>query len=406
MRNSLLIFGALLLAGCSADDETEPAPVVQVKVARATLEDVRLGVDAPATVFPRAQADIASKITAPIRELAVRKGDRVSAGQVLAELENRDLAAQREETITAVTDAEAALAKISAGTLPTDIERARGQVVTTEAALRQAQQICDRRRELFEQGAIPNRELLASQTTLAQAKAQHEVARKSLELLEKHSKENDIQIARSQLDQARARVSYIEAQLEFTRIKSPYNGTVTEQFLYPGDMAQPASAIFRVMDLAVAVARAQVPEAEASGVRTGLECTFVPQDAPDTAITGHVSVVNQAVDPARRTVETWCEIGNTKRALRAGVFGAVRITTGMAPDSVVVPIEAVEFEEGTRQGMVLLASDEHRAVQRKVEAGITFGNKVQKAGERVVVEGGYGLADGIELRWTEGEQQR
>jgi HlyD family secretion protein len=173
---SLMVF----LAGCAHKEEDPPnKPVVAVKLARAERADLRISVRAPATVFAREQANVGARITAPIRELRARKGDSVSAGQVLAVLDNRDLIAQREEALASVTDAQANLQKMSAGTLPTDIERARGQLISAEAALNQAQKYYQRRSELFKQGAIPGRELLASETELAQAKSAYEVAKRS-----------------------------------------------------------------------------------------------------------------------------------------------------------------------------------------------------------------------------------
>src|SRR5439155_4402007 len=114
------------------------------KVAQTEVADVEVTVHAPATVFPREQANVASRVTSPIRELRARKGDSVSAGQVLAVLENRDLQAQQQEALAALDDATAQLQKISTETLPTDIERARGQLATAEAALNQARKIYDR----------------------------------------------------------------------------------------------------------------------------------------------------------------------------------------------------------------------------------------------------------------------
>src|SRR5262249_5801259 len=148
----------------------EAKPVVAVKFVKAEESDEQLSVRAPATIFPREQANIASRITAPILELGARKGDRVTAGQVLAKLDNRDSIAQRKEAAAQVTDAEASLEKMRSGTVPADIDRARGQVTSTQAALNQAQQFYERRKQLFDQGAIPNRDLLVSQTDLATAK--------------------------------------------------------------------------------------------------------------------------------------------------------------------------------------------------------------------------------------------
>ncbi|MCL5743824.1 MAG: biotin/lipoyl-binding protein, partial [Acidobacteria bacterium] len=250
---SLIVF----LSGCAHQEEASPKAVVAVKTARAEQADVRISVRAPAAVFAREQANVTARLTAPIRQLRARKGDRVSAGQVLAVLENRDIAAQREEASASVSDAQATLKKLSAGTLPTDIERARGQLISAQAALNQAEKVYERRSELFKQGAIPGRELLVSETDLAQAKAAYEVAKRSLDLLENQSRENDLRIAESRVWQAKARLALTEAQNQFTEIRSPFSGMITEQFMFPGDMAKPENPIFTVMDLSVAVARAQ-----------------------------------------------------------------------------------------------------------------------------------------------------
>ena len=406
----LFLLSVMILAGCSSREEEHAKPVVDVKVAKAELEDVRITVRAPATVFAREVANISARLTAPIKALPARKGDTVAPGQLLAQLDNRDLVAQRAEAAAAVADAEANLQRVSAGALPTDIERARGQLARAQAALDQAQKFYDRRKHLFEQGAIPERDLLVSQTELAQAKADFQVAKKSLDLLENQSRDKEILMAKAKVDQARARLGAIQAQLEFTEIRSPFAGTITEQFLFPGDMAKPDAPIFTVMDLSVAVARAQVPEAEAAAVRTGAACSFTPVDGGGASFAGRVSVVNQAVDPARRTIETWCEIPNSKRVLRGGAFGQVEIVTGVAPKSVVVPLPAVQFVEGSRKGSVMVAGSNNTAVKKGVETGEVFGNKVQirsglGPGEAVIVEGGYGLPEGTQIRIREDQSR-
>jgi len=405
-RYIILAIPLLFLAGCGSREEKPADPVVDVKVARAETADVKLTVRAPASVFAREQANISARITAPIRKLLVRKGDNVAAGQALAQLDNRDLAAQRDEAAAAVADAEANLQKVESGTLPTDIERARGQAVGTEAALNQAQKFYERRKQLFEQGAIPQRDLQLSQTELAQAKANFEVARRSLDLLQNQSRDKEIQMARSKAAQARARLTLVRALLDFSEIRSPFSGTITEQFMFSGDMAKPDAPIFTVMDLSVAVARAQVPENEAAAVRAGAVCSFTPVDSGGASYAGRITVVNQAVDPARRTVEAWCEIPNGKHGLRGGMFGEVVVVSGVAPASVVIPVAAAQFIEGTNRAVVMVADDKGTAVRREVEVGERFDGKVQvkaglKAGEPVIVQGAYGLAEGTRIRLTE-----
>jgi multidrug efflux pump subunit AcrA (membrane-fusion protein) len=399
-----MILAAVALCGCHSREEESSAPLVDVKVTTAQEDDVPIIVRAPATVFAREQANIAPKLTAPVRELAARKGDSVAASQVLARLENRDLLAQKAEASAALADAEASLAKVSSGTLPTEIERARGQVATTEAALNQARKFYDRRRQLYDQGAIPARDLLVSETDLAQARTNHEVAVRALQLLEGQSMERDIQIARSRIEQARGRLSFIEAQLSYAEVRSPFAGTVTEQFLFPGDMAKPDTPIFTVADLSVAVARAQVPEANAKAVRKGEPCTLSPSDQPGIAHQGVITVVNNAVDPARRTVEVWCEIPNSKAHLRVGTFGHVEIVTGSLKKAIVIPIAAVQFEEGSSKGVVMVVDKDRKAVRHEVDTAPAGRGRVAvveglRAGDTVIVEGGYGLPEGTPVRW-------
>jgi HlyD family secretion protein len=395
------------LAGCGHREDQAPKPVVAVRIARAEVSPLEISVRAPATVFPREQANVSARITAPIRELKVRKGDSVTAGQLLAVLENRDILAQQQEARAALVDAQATLQKVRAGTLPADIERARGQVQTSEAALNQAQKVYDRRSELFKQGAIPGRDLLTSQTELAQARVNYEVARKSLQLLQQQSGENDVRIAESRVEQAKARLAGAAAQMQFTELRSPFSGVITEQFAYPGDMAKPDAPVFTVMDLSVAVARAQVPETQAMSIRAGQACSFAASDAAIGESAGRVTVVNKAVDPARRTVEVWCEMPNPGFRLRAATFGAVRVVTGKVPDAVVVPVAAVQFEEGTQKGFVYVVDAKQAARRIGVETGVPDSGRVRvltgiRAGDRVIVEGAYGLPDGAAVQIMEG----
>ncbi|MGJ5815575.1 efflux RND transporter periplasmic adaptor subunit [Paludibaculum fermentans] len=394
----LLVVLAVGAAACSKHEEEEAVkPLVQVSVVQVERANLAVSVQAPASVFAREQANLAARLTAPIRELRVHKGDMVAAGQVLARLDDRDLKAQRDEAAAAVADAQATLEKTTGSTLPTDIERARGQVATAQAALNQAQKFYDRRRQLYEQGAIPQRDLVMAETDLAQAKTAYEVAQKSRALLEGQSKERDITIARSRLEQAKAHLTLVETQLQFAEIRSPFGGFVVEQFVFPGDMAKPDTPMFTVADLSTAVARAQVPAGSAGGLKVGQRCVFTASDRPEQKMDGRITVVNQAVDAARRTVETWCEISNGKHALKAGEFGGLSVVTGQLEQIPWVPLKAVQFEEGTRKGMVLVV-EQKKAKWREVETGPTIEGKVPilsglKGGEIVIVDGGYGLVD-------------
>jgi membrane fusion protein (multidrug efflux system) len=134
----------------------------------------------------------------------------------------------------------------------------------------------------------------------------------------------------------------------------------------------------------------------------------VAVDAPLAIVlmVGTITVVNRAVDPSRRTIEVWCEIPNTSHQIRAGVFGTVAVATGMLKQAIVVPIAAIQFEEGTNKGAVMVVDKDKKAVKRPVETAPAVGGKVSvlrglERGETVIVQGGYGLPDGTAVQWPE-----
>ena len=401
----ILATTCLALIGCGGHKEEEPAKpkaIVAVKTARAELSSVQLTLQAPATIFPREQANITPRMTAVIRELKVRKGDNVAAGALLAVLENRDLISQREEAQAMLADAQATLEKTSKGTIPADVERARGAVATSTATMNQTKKIYDRRKALFDQGAIPERELLVSETDFSMARTNFEVAKKSLDLLEQQSRGQDIKIAEARVEQAKSRLATMSAQLQYAEIHAPFTGVVTEQTQYAGDLGQPSSPIFTIADLSVVTARAQVPEGEAARTTIGQACSFRTGEGEGVEVGGRISVVNRAVDPQRRTVEVWCEIARPPQSLRAGSFGSVTIKTGGAHDALMVPIAALMLDEGTNKGHVMVMDEKSIAHKRDVQVGETQGDRRiitsgLKAGEVVITEGGYELPDNTEV---------
>ncbi|MBI3693306.1 MAG: efflux RND transporter periplasmic adaptor subunit, partial [Acidobacteria bacterium] len=388
--------------GCSrGDSEKKVAPLVEVRLETVKTADLTEQIRVPGTLFPLSQAAVAAKISAPIRELRVIKGSPVQKGQVVAVLENGDLEAARNEARSALQEAASSLARLSAGSLPVDIERAQAQLNIAQSALETAQKIYERRKTLVEQGAIPARELLVSQNELAAARNNHLLAETNLKLLQSQTRERDLEIARSKVEQARARLAQAEALLNFTHIRSPLNGVVTDQWMYPGDMAKPDAPIITVMDVSKMIVRAQAPEARAPSLSRGQAAEWLPQDLPDRHFRGRLSVISAAVDRAARTVEVWVEIDNPGHALRAGGYGTLSIAAGRVPGAVVISRAAAVMEEGSAEATVAVVDEKNIAHQRKIKVGFEQDGLLQvleglKPGEKVITEGNYGLPDNSE----------
>src|SRR5436305_9657885 len=123
-----------LLASCSdKTKDTEPAVAVQiVQVEKTTLQQK---VSAEAVLFPIAQSAIVPKISAPVQKFLVNRGSHVRKGELLAVLENRDLAAAAQENKGAYTQAEATYAITTAADLPEQMQKAELDAVAAKQTL-------------------------------------------------------------------------------------------------------------------------------------------------------------------------------------------------------------------------------------------------------------------------------
>ncbi|MBS1814700.1 MAG: efflux RND transporter periplasmic adaptor subunit [Acidobacteria bacterium] len=407
----IAVSSLLLLAGCHSN-EPEKKPVVDVKVQRAVATNVPMFISGPATVFGKSEARIAARITAPVKQLFVHKGDTVKKGQLLATLDNADLRAQSADANANLASAQANLQRTQSGTVPTELGQARADFETKAAAYKLAQRVREKRDELLAQGAISGKEAQVSRADEVRAKAEYDAARTKLETTERQTGKADVMMAQSNVAQARARQQLAIANLNFTELRSPSAGTVTEQTMFPGDMAKPDVPIFTVIDLSTAVARAQIDADQASAIATGQSCVFEQKEDPIAGKmqrTGKITVVNQSVDPARHTIEVWCEIPNSDHALKAGIFGSVKIAVGQASGAVVVPSSAVEFEEGTHNAKLYVVDNKNIAHLRKVQAIALDDDRVRvlsglRAGEMVITTGEYGMPDETQVKPTEVRQ--
>jgi len=139
-------------------------------------------ISAEAVVFPVQQAVITPKITAPIRQFFVVRGSRVRQGQFCSPFwENKDLAAAAEQSKGEFAQAEAGYAT----TVGAGPSRAGSEAELDTAASKEAfdaqQKLYESRKQLFQQGALPRRDLDSAQVALAQARSQYQQAQKQLD---------------------------------------------------------------------------------------------------------------------------------------------------------------------------------------------------------------------------------
>ena len=190
----LLLAAAAMLTGCSSAEKEKEA-VVTVETAPAAKQAISQFVSAEAVIFPVKQATVSPKITSTIADFKVQRGDHVKKGQLLAVLENRDLEAQAEASKGDFDQADANyLIAVNLG-LPQQIQKAELDAAAAKSAFDAAQKVYDSRKDLFQQGAIPRRDLDSADVALAQARSQNEQAQKQLADLQRMGKQQMMKAA-------------------------------------------------------------------------------------------------------------------------------------------------------------------------------------------------------------------
>jgi HlyD family secretion protein len=395
-----LLGAGLTATGCSNRSVPAPEPIVSVQVATLHPQPIERQVTGEAVLYANNQATIIPKISAPIRKFYVQRGSRVRAGELLAELENKDLAAAVAENQGALKEAQASYATSTQVNLPAQIQAAQLDVQNTEQAMKANELVYQSRRKLYQAGAIARNLLDQSQVAFIQSRNQYEIALARLKSLQAVGKTQQLKSAQGQLAAARGRYLAARAQLEYSEVRSPMDGVVTDRPLYEGEMATAGSPLITVMDISRVVARLHLPPEQAHWLRVGDRASV---SEGQEAVAGKVILVSPALDPESTTVQVWVEVPNPQGKLLVGSTAQVSMVAQKVADALVVPAAAVLTADDGSTSVMVVASDDI-ARQTSVETGIRQGDEVQitrglKPGEKVVTAGAYGLPDGTRVKY-------
>lgn len=397
---AVAIASLLLSAGCSSE-KGDKEPVVTVHVAPVEKTTIQHTVQAQAILFPRQQAAIVPKISAPVQKFLVKRGSPVHAGQLLAVLENRDLAAAAQDTRGAYDQAQASYETTTAASLPEEIRKAEADAQQSQQALDAQEKVFQSRQQLFDQGALPRKELDQSRVDVTAARNQNAIARQHLDKLMAIGKQQELKAAAGQLESAKGKYLGAQAQLGYSEIRSPIAGVITDRPLYPGEMASAGTPLITVMDTSSVIAKAHIPQNDAAALKIGDNGTMTVPGL-EQPIEGKVTVVSPALDPNSTTVEVWFEAKNPKHQLKPGTSVQLSLTAQTVKDALVVPVSSIlTAPDGATT--VMVAGSDGRAHQKPVKLGIRNGDDVQvtegvSENDKVIATGAYGLPDKTKIK--------
>jgi HlyD family secretion protein len=393
-----LVLGILLLvSGCGkrvADAGAEAAPTTPVKAVAAKRAPIHNFIKAEAIIYPMKQANIVPKISAPVVRFLVQRGDHVREGQLLAVLEDKDLAAAAKESQQLYEGARATYQNTEGAVMPDDAAKAEADVQSASEALVAAQKVYTSRQALLAQGALSQRLVDDAKVALAQAQNQFQTAQQHLNSLKKVGQTEQLKAANAQMEAAKAHYEGAQAQISYAEVRSPLNGIVSDRSVNVGEIASSGSALLSIVDLSRVTARASVSVQQAALLVAGRPAT-ITSAAGD--LPAKVTVVSPAVDPNTTTVQVWLEAMNTGEHLKLGSTVQISIDAGEVPGAIVVPAAALlSSDEGGEK--VMVAGSDGLAHEHAVKVGIRSDDDVQilsgvNEGEQVITEGGLGLDD-------------
>jgi RND family efflux transporter MFP subunit len=355
------------------------------QVERASV--VRVG----GTVEAYESSEIGFQVAGRVRRMAVEEGQRVSAGQLIAELDPADYQFGADASAGEAAAARAVADKAHAGARKQELEQAR-------AAWEQADDEYRRMKTLFERKSLaPN--------DFKKIEARWKVTRETYDQAREGARREDISAADAKAHQAQAGSRASDKKVADTKLRAPIEGVIARRLADTGEMVAAGMPVVSVMKLNPARVRVGVPESEIGKVRIGRPARIWIPSMAGRVFTGHVELLGYAAEPASRTFAIRLLVRNPQLELRAGMIAEAEIEGDSREQVLSLPGEAVERDPQGATFVWVYSADKGCVYARRVEVGRGVSDEVEitrgvQSGERVVIAGGQKLREGarVEVR--------
>lgn len=282
------------------------------------------------------QVSVKAKVPGEVREVLVREGEAVKAGQVLVRMDAREYQAR--------------------------MDQARGSLMAARGQLDMATKTRDNNKALLDKGFI-------SRNAFDNADSQFEIARANVES------------AQGALDVA-------QKALADTVIRAPISGLVSSRAVQPGEKVSADNRLLDVVDLAQMEMEAAVPASDIMSVTLGQEVQVKIEGMP-VSLTGKVARINPATQAGSRSIMVYVQIDNPQNVLRAGMFGEAQLTVAKKAGVLTVPQSAIQNDAGNTY---VYAIENGKLSQKPVAPGIRGDD-----GEGPAVEVLKGIDNGAQI---------
>jgi HlyD family secretion protein len=288
------------------------------------------------------EVDVAFNEGDRIVAMHVEEGDRVEAGQLLAELDDARLEHVVLEAEANVAAQRAVVARFEVGSRPEEIQRARAEVAAAEAELADARVTHERAEKLSRSDAASQQQLDDARAAHLAARARLEVARENLRLAVEGPRSEDVEAARAQLQADQNALELARHRMADTKLFAPAPATVRVRILEPGSVVLPNTPVYTLALSDPVWVRAYLSEPDLGRVFPGMKAWVVSDSFPDQSHAGWVGFVSPTAEFTPKPVETpdlrtslvyrtRIYVRNPDHTLRQGMPVTVRIPLDQEP---------------------------------------------------------------------------
>lgn len=412
-----------LLLSRRLHEETPAAastPVV-VKTAIATQRPIPVNRTLTGTVESAEAVTLTSRVMGQIRQLTVREGDIVQAGQRIAEIDVRDIQAQQQQATAAISQAQSAVSIAHSAYLTAQAQKsqaqarvqdAQAQLTEAQAELADAQLHQKRMAMLRREGAMSqsrldeaNTRLSVIQARINQAQAGLAQSRTTVKQAQAalNQAQAQIQQAQAQVEQAQAKVKQTQANLDYGTVIAPFAGVITHKYIEVGAMAGPGESIVKLERSGHLRLSVDAPESLVGQIQRG-QSISVEIDALNRQIAGRISQIIPAADPRSRNFTVKVALKTTQDLL-PGMFGRLqfRATTRQnttARQGLMIPEDALVKQFGVTGVFKVV---DHQAQFNPITMGQITSKSVEvysglEKGDRIIVNPSPKLENGTALQ--------
>ncbi len=398
LLQKLIMIHTVVWLGCnrhSPDQHVEQKPslvVVEVEQVKwASSYDSAIQVSG--TIKPRRISQVSFERVGRIDSVSVSRGDRVRAGQVLAELNLDVINAQIRKLEAELQAATAQLSELKAGPLKVTIEAARFSLEEQNAELESAKQVLERRKRLKDSGAISTEDFEQSEWSVKRLESARNAAKKSLEELELGTRAEKISTQEAVIKSITESIAAARVEKEHSFVRSPYDGTVIEKLVNEGNVVNPGSTAFVISETSDLEAHFGCTPEVANRLTVGEE---VEIEVRGKCVSGKLISMLPTVDEQTRTRTVIVKLGSQKNEIALpGDLAQLKLTVTQEIGGFWIPSTALQ--QGTR-GLwdCFVAQADSESVEKDEEASYIVSKRpieiLQTQGDRVLVRGS--LQDG------------